>query len=314
MRRTSRFSPGQTRSFGQRGFTLVELLVSISIGMALVGALIVTYLGNAQSNRSVIALAQLGEDGQAALALMVQQLRQTDYNPRVGSPSAIRDLQVDGFALFGCDNGFQSVSGATGTLRCNSTSGPAAFSVTYVGDGFNTIPSADTPPKPSDCTGAGVSALADANGTYTVVQNRFYVHNGSLMCAGNGGATPYLTPQPFVENVEDMRLSFGVSAALSTSTVAAGYMSATEVGPQSGSAGVFADPDFIALTPMARWAKVMSVRICVVMRSPGVVLPASASAPQFYNDCYGTQVRTTDGKLRRAFAATVLLRNRVTSS
>lgn len=314
IRRPSRFGRGAAHCLSQRGFTLVELMVSITIGLALIGALSVTYLGNAQSNRSVIALGQLGEDGQAGLALMVQQLRQTDYNPRVGSPSARRDLQVDGFALFGCDRGFQSVSAATGALACNSTTGPAAFSLTYIGDGLNTIPTADVPPKATDCTGAGVTPLADANGSYTVVQNRFYVQNGSLMCAGNGGVTPYATPQPFVENVEDMRLMFGVSAPLSTNTVASGYMSAAEVGAQTGTAGVFADTDFTDLAATARWAKVVSVRVCLVMRSSAVVLPASDAAPQYYNDCSGTKVRTVDGRLRRAFAATVLLRNRVAAS
>jgi len=314
MLRHSRFAGHRVRSGGQRGFTLVELLVSITIGMALVGALVVTYLGNAQSNRSVIALTQLGEDGQASLALMVQQLRQTDYNPRVGFPPVQRDLQVDGFALVGCDSGVQSVSGATGTLKCNSSSGPAAFSVAYIGDGFNTVPTGDSPPRATDCAGAGVTPLGDASGSYTVVQNRFYVRNGSLMCAGNGGIAPYSTPQPFVENVEDLRISFGVSAPLSTSTVAAGYMSAAEVGALTGTAGVFADADFFALTPAARWGKVVSVRVCLVMRSPGVVLPASDAAPQYYNDCSGAKVKTVDGRLRRAFAATVLLRNRVAAS
>lgn len=301
-------------SASQRGFTLVELLVSITIGLALVGALIVTYLGNAQSNRSVIALGQLSEDGQAALALMVQQLRQTDYNPLAGSPAAPRDLQADGFALFACDSGFQSVSVPTGALVCNSTSGPAAFSVAYIGDGLNTIPTADAPPRATDCTGAGIMPLADASGLYTVAQNRFYVMNGSLMCVGNGGVAPYATPQPFVENVEDLRVNFGVSAPLSTHTVVAGYMNAAEVGAQSGTAGLFADADFIALTPAARWGKVVSVRVCLVMRSPGVVLPASDAAPQYYNDCSGTRVKTVDGRLRRTFAATVLLRNRMASS
>ncbi len=81
---------------------------------------------------------------------------------------------------------------------------------------------------PTDCLGTGVTASTDADGTYTVVQNRFYIKGGTLMCAGGGGTSPFSNPQPFVENVESMSLSFGVSAPAVTSTAVAGYLTAMD--------------------------------------------------------------------------------------
>lgn len=298
----------------QRGVTLIELMVSMAIGLALVGALVLTYLGNAQSTRTSMALTQMSEDGQAALALMTQQLRQADYNPRLPAPAGVRDLQTGGFGFFACDAGFQSVSAAFASLQCNTGTGPAAMAVTYVADRFNTVPTAATPPGPTDCVGNGVPSITDAAGAYYVVQNRFYVDGGNLMCAGNGATSPFSGAQPFVENIDDLVVNFGVAAPLPPVGGVAGYMTAAQLGPIAGSSGVFNDADFMALAPAARWGRVLSVRVCVVMRSAVAVVPALESAPQHYVDCRGKKIRTVDGVLRRAFAATVLLRNRVAAS
>jgi type IV pilus assembly protein PilW len=59
-----------------------------------------------------------------------------------------------------------------------------------------------------------------------------------------------------------------------------------------------------------RWKRVVSVKICLLMRSPEKLadLPATAS----YRDCSGTVVASTDGYLHRAFITTATLRNRLT--
>ena len=298
----------------QQGFTLIEMMVSLTIGLFLVGALIVTYLGNLQSSRASIALTQMSEDGQAALSLITQSLRQTSYNPRQPVTGDVYDLKLGGLTLYACDTGFASITAAMPSLTCATGAGPGAISVAYLGDRFNGILTSDG--KVSDCVGSGIDPITDtASGTtYTVVQNRYYLANGSLMCAGNGGATPFTTPQPFVENVVDLKVSFGVSAPTGTDSLATGYLSALQVGPLTSSTGVFNNASFLALTPVARWDKVISARVCVVMRSSGVVLESGSANPPKYSDCDGVLQTITDGRLRRAFAVTVLLRNRISRS
>ncbi|CAN5489387.1 hypothetical protein BH11PSE7_BH11PSE7_01680 [soil metagenome] len=298
----------------QQGFTLIELMVSLTIGLFLVGALVVTYLGNLQSSRASIALTQMSEDGQAALGLITQSLRQTSYNPRQPVTGDVYDLKLGGLTLYGCDTGFASTTAAMQSLTCATGAGPGAIAVGYLGDKFNGILTSDG--KVSDCVGSGIDPISDAASgtTYTVVQNRFYLANKSLMCTGNGGASPFNTPQPFVDNVDDLRVSFGVSSPTGTDSLATGYLSASQVGPLTGATGVFNDAGFLALTPVQRWDKVISARVCVVMRSSGVVLETSSANPPRYSDCDGVLQTITDGRLRRAFAATVLLRNRISRS
>jgi len=294
----------------QQGFTLVEMLVAMAISLVLSGALVMTYLGGLQTNRATMALAQLNEDGQAAVAMLAQQLRQAGYNPAPPGAAAARDLHTGGITLFACDAGFESVSAALPSLQCRrDKEAPGALAIAYLADRFNTVPTADTPPRATDCVGSGIVALADGSGPYYVAQNRFFVANGNLMCVGSGGIKPFTNPQPFVENVEDLRLAFGMSLPQVSGTLAAGYLRAAEIGGLAGNDGVLADAGFLALAPSQRWAGVASVRVCVLMRSADVVLE-QGRAPQPYLDCNGGLRNATDGRLRRAFSATVLLRNR----
>jgi type IV pilus assembly protein PilW len=115
-----------------------------------------------------------------------------------------------------------------------------------------------------------------------------------------------------VENIEDMQFTYGTVSTTATSTTAtvAGYLNA---------AGV------IALAPTANtagystaWGKVLSVRICVVVRSEKPVLSDAASG-QYYRcikDPNASPAENpldtsqTDRHLRRAYSTTVVLRNR----
>ncbi len=298
----------------QQGFTLVELMVSMVLGLVIVGALALSYLGTLQTQRTTTALSQMTDDGQAALALLTQQLRQAGYNPRVISSAtgvvAERDLGTTGLTLFGCDGGFSVMTAALKDVACSSaTSLSGAFAVVYVADTFGGMTTGAG--LPTDCLGTGVTASTDADGTYTVVQNRFYIKGGTLMCAGGGGTSPFSNPQPFVENVESMSLSFGVSAPAVTSTAVAGYLTAMQLGPAAPGAAAGVHASLAALTPAERWGLVRSVRVCIVMRSADQVIEASDIDPASYLGCDGELKDIMDGRLRRAFETTVLLRNRM---
>jgi len=137
-----------------------------------------------------------------------------------------------------------------------------------------------------------------------VADNRFYIGtttaivSPSLYCKGNGGGA---TAQPLVENVEDLQFLYGTVSTGTTATTAtvAGYLRADEVAS-------------LATTPAddpTRWGKVMSVRVCIVVRSENPVVTDAASAQ--YLKCDGTvDTSQTDLRLRRAYATTVVLRNR----
>lgn len=307
-----------------RGLSLIELMVSLTIGLILMVAVVSTYLGSAGASRTAEAQGRMNEDAQAALTILSQQLRMAGNNPKQPNyTSASPRNTIYGAATYivrGCDGTFSNISTAADiqSLTCAAGGGaaPDSIAISYEADTFNTIPTAGG--AATDCLGQSlpvVSGFADIwNGTnpvstavtYTVADNRFYVGTSavisspSLYCKGNGG----VNPQPLVENVEDLQFVYGTAPSTATTLSVAGYLSAADILTDTGLAALADDP--------ARWSKVMTVRICVVVRSELPVVSDAASAQ--YVQCDGTlNTSPPDLRLRRAYSTTVVLRNRVAS-
>jgi type IV pilus assembly protein PilW len=307
-----------------RGLSLIELMVSLVIGLVIMIAVASAYIGASGATRAAEAQARMNEDAQAVLTILSQQLRMAGDNPKradydVTTPR--NPVYAPGsFIVRGCDGKFSDVTSAASIdlLTCAAGGGtaPDSIAVTYEADRYNTVPTAAG--VATDCLG---SALTVQNGnrliwslpagpsvptavTYTVAENRFYVGtttsvvSPSLYCKGSGGATP----QALVENVEDLQFVYGTApttATPSTLTVA-GYLSA------GGVNGLAMAND------AARWAQVMTVRVCAVIRSERPVVSDADSAR--YVKCDGTvETSPPDLRLRRAYSTTVVLRNRVPS-
>jgi type IV pilus assembly protein PilW len=303
----------------QAGVTLVELMISMVIGLVIIGALLALYAGSVGTNRVSAAQSEMNEDAQFALKVLTGQLRQAGYNP-------VHPGQTHTFALpsthavFGCTNGFANGSTATSTtaLTCNTASNTAgaAISIAYEADVLNTMASGNSP---TNCLGTALTGRTDADTgtTYYAAENRYYVKNGTLYCAGVSGPAwaPTVAEQALVENVERIEFSYGsttVTTAGWTATGAVtGYLTADQLGPATGTAA--APPvhaTFIAAGNSAQeaWGTVVAVRVCVVMRS---------ATPVFEDDvtsfgCNAAANAVADKYLRRAYVATVALRNRMT--
>ena len=62
------------RRLAVAGFTLIEVMVALAIGLAVVGALIAAYLASFASGRHTDAIVQITEDAALALNVMRQQV------------------------------------------------------------------------------------------------------------------------------------------------------------------------------------------------------------------------------------------------
>ena len=149
---------------------------------------------------------------------------------------------------------------------------------------------------PTDCIGNS-SALVAPN--YTLLENRYFVNatTRTLSCAGNGGATPFVTALPLVENVERIEFAYGV--ANGTPNAVAGYLTSAQLG--AATAAVVA----------ANWPRVLSVRICVTMRSEFPVLDSNSAYYYPCNPQANNAVQITDRFFRKTYSMTVALRNRL---
>lgn len=349
------FSPGLR---DLKGFSLIELMVSVTIGLLITIAAFSAYLGASTASKIAEAQARMNEDAQAALNILTQQLRMAGNNPeqanRIGNadypvrssrrnpvylPTPAYDgyqplkqkyggvttpFELSAFAIRGCDGKFSNLTAAAklDNLACvSNTSQPDSIAISYEMDLFNTVGTA-----PTDCLGnslpvitatlptftqAGtppVVTLSLEAATYAVADNRFYIGTSrtilspSLYCKGNGGG-PNALQQPLVENIEDLQFTYGTMKVLTPevelkTAPVAGYLLANEI---DAATTVPNDP--------ALWAKVITVRICVLVRSESPVISDSASAS--YLKCDGSvSAAQPDLRLRRAYSTTVVLRNR----
>lgn len=301
-----------------RGFSLIELMVSLTIGLVIVVAAMSAYLGAAGAGKMAEAQGRMNEDAHAALTILSQQLRMAGNNPieskLYGTPSFTATPTYTLFSIRGCDGKFSDITSATSldTLTCAGTSTlPDSIAVNYEADRYNTARTVDN--LPTDCLGNGLTttvatfALPGNTATYAVADTRLYIGTStaivspSLYCQGNGGAS---TAQPLVENIEDMQLTYGTVSTATTATTAtvAGYLTANEVVTEANLAALPSDS--------ARWKKVKAVRICIIVRSESNVVSDATSA-KYYN-CANPPVLTDapDLRLRRAYTTTVVLRNR----
>lgn len=67
------------RTARQRGFTLVEVLVAVTIGLFLVAGMVQVYISNSKSFRFSDAQARMQENARFALAFISQDMRMTDF-------------------------------------------------------------------------------------------------------------------------------------------------------------------------------------------------------------------------------------------
>ncbi len=74
-----RRSPARTRPAQQRGLTIVELMIAMTIALVVVGAITYVYIGSRGAYRANENLARVQESGRFALDFIAQDLRMTSY-------------------------------------------------------------------------------------------------------------------------------------------------------------------------------------------------------------------------------------------
>jgi type IV pilus assembly protein PilW len=294
----------------QAGVSLLELMISITIGVVILGAIFAVYSATSSTGKQSETATRMSEDAAVAMNYMAGYIRMAGYSlPRINAPEnsalvgsstiVITDSNFNGMAIRGCDGGFTTatVTGADTTLLACDSTASSAISVRFEGDVYNTSPSGSSP---TDClnqaVAAGATSAWDGVTTYSLAEARFFVKTGAnsgvpeLFCAGNGSAG--FVAQPIMQYVESLALTYGV-ADDSSSRLVTRYLT---------SAALDLEPD----TLEQRWKRVVSVKICLVMRSEMRDQNGSGS----YVNCAGNVVASAGGFLRRAFTSTVTIRNR----
>lgn len=307
---------------GVAGRSLVEVMISLTIGMVIVLALSSMFVANRQTYRTSDDKSRLDDEGRLALNLLSFHVRMAGYGSLLSTAEArvnennaagtetsnislpaiytnnSNDSGVSPNAIRGCAAGFENSSDDVEVLGCKAGVGSDAFLVRYVVDAATA--NVNSSGVPTDCLGAALflqpatpaKGRKAASGAYYLVENRFFIqeNNGvpELYCQGNGGVElgkKLVNPaQPIAENIEQMKITYGVSST-NGQTV----------------------DTFLAADKVPDWGSVISARICLVVRSANDRITQNK---QTYFDCSNAEKHADDNRLRGVFSSTITIRGR----
>ena len=311
----------QTRRQTQRGLSLVELMVALTIGLFLLGAVGIIYVNTATTSRSSTLESQMNEDAALALELLQQQIRLTGFS----NVDASGNRLFPGQAVRGCDGGFTDNEAGTAfaALACNAAgAGPDALAVRYEASLLNSQSVTNAGVQfPGNCAHEAIApwnALAEGAAAATplaLADNRYYIANDvdgtpSLFCQGRTGAG-FGNATALIPNIEDMQVQYAVTAL------------PTVGNPIPHQVAGYVDADHAVLgAPAINWSRVAAIRVCLLARSARAVPtgdnPVGTANPDgttataglgTYIDCDGVSRTATDRFVRRAYVTTIQLRN-----
>jgi type IV pilus assembly protein PilW len=217
---------------GQRGFSLIELMVSIVIALFLLGGLFSILQSTRDTSTNQTALAQLQDNQRISVSLMTDVIEQAGFYPTPYN-KAINTEFIPGGAF---TQAGQVVSGTTNTDTSATSLGDKLY-VRYEPDATGTV---------LGCTGS-----ADAVGNVHTYLFQIKTVNGTnaLVCSVDGGNDIVL-----VNSVSKLNIYYGTYSA-GTTALAPGavdsYLTATQLN----------------VTPL-KWTNVYSVKIVLTFPNP----------------------------------------------
>lgn len=160
----------------QGGFTLVEIMVAMAIGLVMVAGILQVSAANNESSRLQRNMGFVQENIRSAMELLARDIRQAGFTTNLSHP-------LDPFV---------GVSTAT-----TDTSSP----ITADGGSADNDQITITYQSNLDCLGQATPA----GGANRVAINHFFISSQRLMCQGNGAPGA----QPLVEGVESLQILYG---------------------------------------------------------------------------------------------------------
>lgn len=300
-----------TRASRQRGLTLIELMVSLVIGLVLAVVASSTYLYSKQAYNAVSENSQLEENGRFALNLLARNVQSAGFvmlDPKSSFPPGSIDVKIRG-----CDFGMVNPTLATSSadIACVAStpagsSRSASFGVFYDTDAYTT---AGGKYQGFDCLGNAAVVVPSTSGgspTYQV-RNYFFVSAattqtpygsttmGQLSCLTDprtsGATTGTFQMQPLIPGIQQLAVTYLTPSALNKN-------SAQKVNTAT------------ALEAASNWPQVTAVELCVLTKS---IQTSGNDTGTQVTDCYGNAFTPPNGQTYRRFTTTVNMRNRTPS-
>jgi type IV pilus assembly protein PilW len=222
---------------GERGFTLVELLVTVAIALFLLGGLTTVMQTIRRANLNQQALQNLQDEQRFAMTVLTDSIQTAGYYPNATG-------QTEGSALPAVSPNYKAGQPFFGTHSGSYPTVPDSITVRFMTSGGDGV---------IMCDGSTNTAAA---GTDTTETNVFTVvppvgtTPGQLLCALNGAAAV-----PLVNNVQSLEIFYGVNRTSPT----VNYNVDTYLTADQMNAALQAGGD---------WMNITSVRIVLTFTNP----------------------------------------------
>ncbi|CAN5420264.1 hypothetical protein BH10PSE17_BH10PSE17_13740 [soil metagenome] len=304
----------------QAGRTLIELLVSMTIGLIITAFVAGIYMSASQTSRVANQLSTMEDSGRTVMTLIGNSIKQAGYAEIIGVTPMGGGFNTNALyrsqTLFGDDRHLVGCTGATalknaqfnapaaiatastvvtctdfaGSLGNPTGTGNDALMVRYQGD--TALAASQT--NQNDCLNGGAWVnTADPNYKVSrpIIENIYFIDNGTLRCIPAGAAGTFDQARGLISNVEQFKIFYGYD------DVRAAAVAANSNNFSQPSARSLRDSTFLnGVTAVNAWDFVVSVQVCMVIRSdandPGV-----ATAGGGYQRCPITAAEAVAGTL-----------------
>lgn len=235
---------------GQRGFTLVELLVTIGIALFLLAGLVTIVENMRQTYFNQQSLAQLEDQQRFAMTVLTDIIQAAGYFPDPTTYTLGTSLPAVSATTYGIG---QAIYGT----HTNTTTPDS------IGVRFMTAATAAANDGIVNCAGQSNTTLSLSH----VYTNTFQVSGGTLQCALDTGTTVNL-----VSGVNNLQIYYGVKRANATTSdySADTYLTASNMA--RGNTSLYGNGD---------WDNITSVRIVLTMVNPLAKQPGQPATIPF---------------------------------
>lgn len=296
----------------QSGYTLVELMVSLAVGVMVMGGAAAAYLSISESQRSLTEKSYASESARFAMETLGREIQNAGFYPANEVPPTTPQsaVPIGSFAtgaesnpatspehlrspVFGCSGKKIDATKTTSVCVAHSSTSPAVDADTLVASYYTDDDFGKDRGNNTDCARATPAAVSDSNGKLFFISNSYTLTPVTLKLEGNtiktfglacaGSASPVNNYVPLITGIEQLRFSYLVQGETTAQFKSADSVLANE------------------------WNRVIAVKVCLVARSlQNVRLQASSYS---FKDCADATQTFTTGIERKRYTQIFAVKN-----
>ena len=272
-----------------RGFTIVEFMVAVAIGLIISLVIGQVFVGSRQSFTSQDDAARIQENMRYATQVLTRTIRMAGYRNNTGQDPNSLFLKATTPAVTGANDvataGLPSGTNPSAPTASAPAVAPDTVTVRFQGMGTGVTPPTTADGSVVDCFGNSIDYGVTAVSSFGIrpVTKPDGTLSSSLFCSTDGGAT-WPAANELIADVDNMQILYGVDT------------------DNDGAANAY-----VRINDVADIDTIVSVRLWLLLRSPTASNPGTATI--VYN-LAGVNYTYTDRFVRRVLQTTINLRNR----